>query len=415
MMLLFTTILNIKSTKKQKILYILILPSINVLVDLFLPDSYRIIVNFLIYPILVYVIFKTSILKAILSEIIPLMIGFLMETIVFKCFSIAFNITNDIAYSVPLYRFSLIIITYSCWFGLYKLCRKIHFNITILDNINHKNKLILLSNSIFMILSFTLQTFILFYYIDNLPFYITLIFIVILLAYYIVNFYSLTKTMQLQLTELDLEQSQQYNKTLVIMHDNIRCFRHDYANTVTAIGGFINSNDLEGLKTYYNQMLKDCERVKNLSALSPKVINNPAIYSLLTNKYHQATELGININVETFLDFNNLNMNTYEFTKILGILLDNAIESSKECEEKLINVEIRNDFNVKRQILIVKNTYKDKNLDTEKIYEKGFTSKPGNTGLGLWETRQILKRRNNLNLYTTKDEKYFIQQLEIYN
>ena len=107
-------------------------------------------------------------------------------------------------------------------------------------------------------------------------------------------------------------------------------------------------------------------------------------------------------------------MKVYEFTKILGILLDNAIEAAKECQEKNINIIIRNDFKVKRQLVIVENTYKDKNIDTEKIYEKGFTSKPNNTGLGLWETRQILKRNNNLNLFTSKNNEFFKQQLEIY-
>lgn len=35
-------------------------------------------------------------------------------------------------------------------------------------------------------------------------------------------------------------------------------------------------------------------------------------------------------------------------------------------------------------------------------------------GLGLWEIRQILKKHNNLNLYTSKDDNFFKQQLEIY-
>ena len=51
---------------------------------------------------------------------------------------------------------------------------------------------------------------------------------------------------------------------------------------------------------------------------------------------------------------------------------------------------------------------------TEKIYEKGFSTKPGNSGLGLWKVRQILIRNNNLNLFTTKNDEYFKQQLEIY-
>ena len=98
-----------------------------------------------------------------------------------------------------------------------------------------------------------------------------------------------------------------------------------------------------------------------------------------------------------------------------GILMDNAIEAANECEEKIINVYIRKDHKANRQVLVIENTYKDKEVDTEKIYEKGFSSKPHNTGLGLWEVRQILKKHNNLNLFTSKDDKLFKQQLEIYS
>ena len=104
-------------------------------------------------------------------------------------------------------------------------------------------------------------------------------------------------------------------------------------------------------------------------------------------------------------------MNLLEF---YGILMDNAIEAAMECEKKIINVIIRRDFKAARQVLIIENTYKDKNIDTEKIYEKGFSTKPHNTGLGLWEIRQILKKNNNLNLYTSKTDTFFSQQLEIY-
>lgn len=107
-------------------------------------------------------------------------------------------------------------------------------------------------------------------------------------------------------------------------------------------------------------------------------------------------------------------MKIYEFTRILGILMDNAIEATSECEEKIINVSIRKDTRRHMQLLVIENTYKNKDIDTEKIYEKGYSTKEGNTGLGLWEIRQILKKNNNLNLYTTKNDKYFSQQFEIY-
>ena len=107
-------------------------------------------------------------------------------------------------------------------------------------------------------------------------------------------------------------------------------------------------------------------------------------------------------------------MQVYEFTRILGILLDNAIEASSECSEKIINITIRNEENKHRQVLIISNTYPNKDVDTEKIYEKAYTTKPNNTGLGLWEVRKILNKNNNLNLFTTKNSEFFTQQLEIY-
>ena len=413
-MLLFTTLLKLETTRKQRIIYVICFSILSFCINLFIPSTYRAILNMLILPALVYFIFKTSILKAILSDIIPMIIGYVLETILLKLYLIVFGIPQEIAYSIPIYRFFFIFINYLTWFILYKISKIQEINITILDTMSKKTKTLLIINSIFMLCSFILQAFLLSFYIDNLPVYITLISIIILLGYYFISFYSIIKTTNLQQTKQVLEQTQQYNKTLCILHDNIRCFKHDYNNMITTIGGYIQSEDIVGLRKYYSQLLSDCSRSNNLSTLSPEVINEPAIYSLLTNKYHKANELGIDINIEAFLDFHKLNMKIYEFTKILGILLDNAIEATQECEKKVINVTICKDFKVNRQLLVIENTYKDKNVNTEKIYEKGFSSKKNNTGLGLWETRQILKRNNNLNLFTTKNNEFFRQQLEIY-
>lgn len=109
-------------------------------------------------------------------------------------------------------------------------------------------------------------------------------------------------------------------------------------------------------------------------------------------------------------------MKIYEFTRILGILLDNAIEAASECENKIIYVSFRKEQNRRRLLVIIDNTYKNKDINVDKIYEKDFStkSKTTNSGLGLWEVRQILKKNNNLNLYTTKSEEFFSQQFEIY-
>ena len=200
------------------------------------------------------------------------------------------------------------------------------------------------------------------------------------------------------------------------MHDNISAFKHDFANIIQSLGGYVQTEDITGLKKYYSQLLSDFQDVNNLTILNPNIINNPAVYSLLTAKYYKANELGIKFNIEIFLDFNKLNIEDYKLTRILGILIDNAIESAFECEEKQIYLEMFNNINSSSQTITIKNTYNNKEIDINKINKKGYTTKSDNSkphGLGLWEVQQIIKKAKNVNLITSKDEEYFVQKLEL--
>ena len=253
-----------------------------------------------------------------------------------------------------------------------------------------------------------------FNYVDILPFAYKSFNFICLFIYFALSFYTLTKILKLVTTTQKLESAEEYNKTLHILHDNVRGFKHDFDNIVTTIGGYVKTNDMEGLEKYYSQLVKDCKKVNNLYVLNPDIINNPGIYNLLTTKYAEAEEKGIQVNLNILLDLNKLHMEIYEFARILGILLDNAIDAASECDQKVLNIIFRNESKNNRNIILIENTYKDKDVNIEEIFNKGVTGKENHTGLGLWEIRQILKKNNNVNLYTTKNEEYFSQQLEIY-
>lgn len=122
-----------------------------------------------------------------------------------------------------------------------------------------------------------------------------------------------------------------------------------------------------------------------------------------------------------FLKISSLKISPYALSRILGILLDNAIEAASASPEKKINFEIvpAPGYNSLRQksLIIIENSYTNKDIDLDKIREKGFTSKctdSNSHGLGLWEVNKILRRHKNLNLYTSKNNDYFRQTLEIY-
>lgn len=417
-MLLFLTFFNIKSNKKSKILYTLLLSIVAIIFRYIIPDPYGTFINILICPLLIYFIFKITIIKSVFCEILPMLILAIIDFIIEKIL-LLFGITSNQILNIPIYRILSSSIEYLCMFIVYIILKKTHLNLsTFGQNIlvlhNSKQKTIFLINSVLGIIAITTQMYITYAYIHYLPVYLIAINLTSLISYFVISIYSLINTSKLNIARQNLEETRLMNKTLTILNDKIRAFRHDFNNIIQALGGYIQAKDIDGLEKYYSQLLKDCQEVNNLTGLNPESINNPAIYSLLASKYYLATEKGIEFDLDIFMDLTSIDMKIYEFCRILGILLDNAIQATQECEEKHIKVTIRKDNRCKRQLLIVENTYKEKDIDTEKIFEKGYSTKEGNTGLGLWEVRQILLKNTNLNLFTSKDDTYFKQQLEIY-
>lgn len=416
-MLLFITILNIKCTKKSKIIYVIVWGIIGNLIRNFIPDPYGTFANLIAGFILIKVILKISWLKSVISEFILITVSSVLELFLLKFYLAIFNVTYELVMTAPVYRVTFILIIYLFVYLLYRIIKYCKFHIN-LENMTKQNKILFLFNTILGIVAIATQFYLLSFYSDQMPIIITVVSILSLLAYFLISFYSLFSTDKLNTTSQSLEEAQLYNKTLILLHDNMRGFKHDFNNIVQGLGGYIDREDMEGLRKYYKQLLQDCNRVNNLTALSPAVINNPAIYNIMATKYHRADENGIQINLEILMDLNEIeqHMKIYEFTRILGVLMDNSIEASIECEEKVINVTFRKEDSRHRILMTIENTYLNKDIDTEKIYEKSYTtkSKKTNSGLGLWEIRQVLKRNNNLNLFTSKTNEYFKQQFEIY-
>lgn len=414
-MLLFSTILKIETTRNRKIIYIVLSALLGIICTFLIPKPYSNILTIVGIPVLIMLTFKVGFIKGIFAEFIILICVTIAELIITRLFLLICHSCYDMYANIPIYRLISTLSIYLMIYGISRIAKHFNLYINIWDNLTKRNKRILLLNILFAIIVIFIQMYLIGYYNDKLPSFIIFINILSLIAYFGLSIFSMIKTMKLEETTETLEQQKLYNKTLQILHDNIRAFKHDFANILASIGGYIETDDLDGLKKYYKQLLADCGQVSNLTSLNPDAVNNPAVYAVLANKYYKADSLGIKINLESFVDFDNLHMEIYEFTRILGIFMDNAIEAASECEDKLINVTIMNEDTRNRQLLIVENTYKNKDINLDKIYEKGFSTKPNNTGLGLWEVDRILKKHKNITRFTSKTAEFFKQQLEIYD
>ena len=414
-MLLFTFMLKIKSNRKQKVIYIILASLFALFTTHFISSPYNVILNYVLLFITIITIFKTNLLKTILAVILPSICITLLSVLILNPFIKLMHIDYVTIQYVPIYRFLYLSIIYLLLLAIVVIIKNKNIYLNILDEFDKSTKFSLIITFLLGIIVLCLQLVISLNYTDTLPLPITFFNFLCILFYFGISIYTLTRVTKLTSTKKQLANAEEYNKTLQIIHDSVRCFKHDFDNTVATLGGYIQTNDMEGLKNYYNQLENECEKVNNLYILNPEIINNPGIYSLLTNKYHKAEKQDVKLNISVIMDLNTINMKIYDFTKTLGILLDNSIDAASTCEEKIVNVIFREDDKNKRQLLIIENTYSDKNVDINKIFDKGITGKENHTGLGLWEIRKILKRNNNLNLYTTKNDKYFTQQFEIYN
>lgn len=414
-MKIFLVFLQIQSSKKQQLLYVILATTSSILSKLFIPAPYNVFLNYLLLFLIAKIVFKISTFKSLIGNVISFTISSIVSALVLNPFLTLLHISSETLSKTPIYTIAYSLIIYvSIALIIFVLKKYINFKITLFNDINPKNKKIITLNFIFAIITLTIQGFIEGYYIDNIPIFITFLSFLSLISYLGISIFSLTRTIKLSETTKKLQTAEEYNKTLKILHDNVRGFKHDFANIVTTIGGYVKTNDMDGLRKYYLQLEGDCQKVSNLYILNPEIINNPGIYNLLTTKYREADSKNIKVNMSLLLDLNNLKMKIYEFARILGILLDNAIEASEECDNKIINIVFRNDTRRHRQLISIENTYKNKAIDTVKIFGKGISEKENHTGLGLWEVNQILKSNNNVSIFTTKNDKYFCQQLEIY-
>ena len=413
-MLVATSLFNVSSTTKQKFLFILLASSLNTFSHFVIPTPFDAIFLSIVILLLVKYIFKVKTLKSFVCLLIPYILIFIFESIISLICFYGFGIVISDFSNIPIYAIGLPLFIYLLIYLLYLLCKKSNIKFTILDNFNLTYKTELIICSFLGIIALYLNFHVIFFYIYSLPTRIIVISILVSVIYFTVTIYSLIRSNKFEIAKQNIETLQLYNKTLTTMHDNIRAFKHDFNNILQAIGGYIELGDIESLKKYYNDLIKDSYTIATLETLNPESISNPSIYSILVSKYYKADSKNINFNFEICIDLNSLNISTYELTRMLGIFLDNSIEAAEECDEKIINIRFYDQINRNRQLVIIENTYANKDINTIKIFEKSYTTKENNTGLGVWEVNKILNKHDNLSLFTTKNDNFFIQQLEIY-
>ncbi|EJE12213.1 quorum-sensing sensor histidine kinase AgrC [Staphylococcus epidermidis] len=214
----------------------------------------------------------------------------------------------------------------------------------------------------------------------------------------------------------EIEAYYEYTLRIESINNEMRKFRHDYVNILTTLSDYIREDDMPGLRKYFNEHIvpmKDKLKTRSIKMNGIEKLKVREIKGLITTKIIQAQEKRIPISIEVPDEIDRISMNTVELSRIIGIIVDNAIEASENLEEPLINIAfIDNEESV---TFIVMNKCSDDIPKIHELFEQGFSTKGDNRGLGLSTLKELTDSNENVLLDTVIENGYFVQKVEINN
>lgn len=213
-----------------------------------------------------------------------------------------------------------------------------------------------------------------------------------------------------------LEQQKKYIESLEKNNNEIRKFKHDFNNIILGLEGYITSNEVNNIKLrdYFYNNIKNLNTKIELDNIVLSHLNNikvPSIKNLLTNKIISAQNNDFKVNISVEDEIDNFYVNEMQLSRILGIFLDNSLEAGLELDNnRFIELII---LKANKTIVIqITNTFKNTNLDIDKINESGYSTKGENRGIGLTSANDIISKHNMI-LNTRIEDNLFKQILTI--
>ena len=220
---------------------------------------------------------------------------------------------------------------------------------------------------------------------------------VLLFATFVVILYSLYKESQkseeisdnynVLLTYLEKYEIEIVEKSKII---------HEHNNQMIVINGYI--GDEKKLKEYVGEIMEEQKKIKENPTLKNIDKLPKGLKSLIYYKFsHTNEEVIATMDVEGNMEkFNELPAKkNKDVLKVVGILIDNAIEAVEKEEEKYIDIsfEIEED----KFIMEMYNTWNEE-IDEKEIMEEGYSTKGKGRGYGLSLVKDIIKSDKSYSL-----------------
>lgn len=201
-----------------------------------------------------------------------------------------------------------------------------------------------------------------------------------------------------------------YYKDLDKTNQKLRKNQHDIKNIFLSLSGLIEKDDIyslkkyfrENFKAYYDKILVDEDYISELSK-----INLSLLRGLIYEKISLAKSLNLDIFLRIPVRIEEVKIDELDLVKLLGILLDNAIEEVKTHSNSYIIIDILKTN--KATTFAVENSITKEKVDVENL----LSTKGENRGFGLLNLREIINSYDNIDFKTYSKDFKFVQIISI--
>lgn len=211
------------------------------------------------------------------------------------------------------------------------------------------------------------------------------------------------------------ENLQAYTERVENLYQGIRLFKHDYLNILSSLSSLIEEEDLPALKEYFHRNIAPtAQDFEQKDAVLTRLGNMkvPELKGLLSAKIISAMGQGIDVSLEIKDVVEKLPIPDMELTKLLGIFLDNAIESALETESKKLSIAL---MHIDSYLLIqIQNSCIQDTMSIDGLSLAGFSTKGPGRGIGLTAAQNIINQYDNIIHTTGCIHHTFNQTLQLY-
>ena len=245
-----------------------------------------------------------------------------------------------------------------------------------------------------------------------------IIVIILFLVFFLYNLIQLNKlsgniarTLKL---ELQLENTQRELKLQKAHSDALRGFRHDFGNILNSIYGLMEAGESEKLKSYISEITGSI-----FSSQTTEIANNfksiPALHGILLEKIYRAELRQVRLSLSiTGGELDLKYCSDLDYTRMIGILLDNALESASDSQLKTVEFLVQAMQGSLTTIVI---NSCDKGVDIDRIFERDYSTKHNPSGEGLYQVELMVEKYRdmgcNIEIKPSIYDGFFTQTLKI--